>query len=143
MEKRNIDYKDVNDNKFEFIGQIKATVKTNTTSLQLLLLITDARVTPLMGPDWMKRLKRTIKSNTEAIKKHNIRRDETQKKILKLKNEFKDLHGNENLDGKYQPKGKHGTTVKRTNTNPPTRPGSRRTEKLDEERTLRKSNRNN
>ena len=42
----------------------------------------------------MKRLKITIKSNTEAIKIHNIRMDENDKRILKLKNEFKDLFYN-------------------------------------------------
>ena len=44
--------------------------------------------------DWMKRLKITIKSNTEAIKIHNIKMDENDKRILKLNNEFKDLFYN-------------------------------------------------
>ena len=90
----NNDYKDVNDNKIEFIGQTNATVKTNTTTLQLLLLITKANITPLMGLDWMKRLKITTNSNTEAIKIHNKRTDQNEKRILKLKNEFKDLFYN-------------------------------------------------
>ena len=94
VEKMNNDYKDVNDNKIEFIGQTNATVKTNTSTLQLPLLITKAKITPLMGLDWMKRLKITINSNTEAIKIHNIRMDENDKRILKLKNEFKDLFNN-------------------------------------------------
>ena len=54
----NNDYRDVNDNKIEFIGQTNATVKTNTTTLQLPLLITKANITPLMGLDWVKRLKK-------------------------------------------------------------------------------------
>ena len=90
----NNDYKDANDNKIEFIGQTNATVKTNTTTLQLLLLITKANITPLMGLDWMKRLKITTNSNTEAIKIHNKRTDQNEKRILKLKNEFKDLFYN-------------------------------------------------
>ena len=90
----NNDYKDVNDNKIEFIGQTNATVKTNTTTLQLPLLSTKANITPLMGLDWMKRLKITINSNTEAIKIHNIRMNENDKRTLKLKNEFKDLFYN-------------------------------------------------
>ena len=94
VEKLNNDYKDVNDNKIEFIGQANATVKTNTTALQLPLLITKANIAPLMGLDWMKRLKITINSNTKAIKIHNIRMDENDKRILKLKNEFKDLFYN-------------------------------------------------
>ena len=94
VEKMNNDYKDVNDNKIEFIGQTNATVKTNTTTLQLPLLITKANITPLMGLDWMKRVKKTVKSNTEAIKIHNIRMDKNDKRILKLKNEFNDLFYN-------------------------------------------------
>ena len=90
----NNNYKDVNDNKIEFIGQTNATVKTNTTTLQLTLLNTKANIAPLMGLDWMKRLKITINSNTEAIRLHNIRMDENDKRILKLKNEFKDLFYN-------------------------------------------------
>ena len=94
VKKLNNDYKDVNDNKIEFIGRTNATVKTNSTTLQLPLLITKANITPLMGLDWMKRLKITINSNTEAIKIHNIRMDNNDKRILKLKNEFKDLFYN-------------------------------------------------
>ena len=94
VEKMNNDYKDVNDNKIEFIGQTNATVKTNTTTLQLPLLITKANITPLMGLDWMKWLKITINSNTEAIKIHIIRMDENDERFLKLKNEFKYLFYN-------------------------------------------------
>ena len=49
VEKKNTDYKDVNNNKIETFGQTNVTVKTNTTSLQLPLLITKANITPLMG----------------------------------------------------------------------------------------------
>ena len=90
----NNDNKDVNDNKIEFIGQTNATVKTNITTLLQPLLLTKANITPLMGLNWMKRLKETINSNAEAIKIHNIRMDENEKRILKLKNEFKDLFYN-------------------------------------------------
>ena len=86
----NTDYEDVNDN----VGQTNATVKANTTSLQLPLLITKASITPLMGLDWMKRLEITINSSNEAIKIHNIRMNENKKKILRLKNEFKDMFYN-------------------------------------------------
>ena len=55
----NTDYKDVNDNKIEFVGQTNATVKTNKT-LQLPLLITRANITPLMGLDWKNRLANPI-----------------------------------------------------------------------------------
>ena len=79
VEKMNTDYKDVNDNKIEFVGQTNAMVKTNTTSLQLPLLITKANKTQLMGLDWLKRLKKSINPVTEAIKIHNIRMNENEK----------------------------------------------------------------
>ena len=94
MEKMNNNYKEVNDNKIEFIGQRNPTMKTNTTTLHLPLLNTRANITPLMGLDWMKRLKITINSNIEAIKIHHIRMDEYEKRILKLKNKFKDFFYN-------------------------------------------------
>ena len=49
--KLNSSYKDVNDNKVEFLGQTKATVTTNITALQLLLLITKASMITLMRFD--------------------------------------------------------------------------------------------
>ena len=87
----NTNYKDVNDSKIEIVGQTTATVKTNKTTLQLPLLIRKENITPLMGPDCMKRLQITISANTEEIKIHNIRLDEPEKKVFKLENEFKDL----------------------------------------------------
>ena len=146
VETMNTDYKDVNDNKNEFVGQTIATVRTNRTSSQLPLLITKANITLLMGLDWMKPLKITINSSTEAIKIHNIGMDENEKKILTLKNEFKVLFYN-NTEIKdicsqdyLKRKREHKTTKWKTITNPPTRPGCRRTEKNNKERISRKSN---
>ena len=51
-------------------------------------------MTPLMRLDWMKRLGITLNTTTDDIKTQNIKMDETGKKILKLKNEFKDLFYN-------------------------------------------------
>ena len=86
--KLNTNYKVVNDNKIEFRGQTLATVKTNKTTLQSPLLITKAIIKPLMGLDWMNPLGIALNTTTEDVKIHNIKLDETQKKILKLKNEF-------------------------------------------------------
>ena len=44
-----------------------------------------------MGLHWMNRLGIALNITSEDIKIHNIKLDETEKKILKLKNEFKDL----------------------------------------------------
>ena len=93
VEELKTNYKDVNDNKID-LGQTKALVKTNSTTLQLPLLITKANNTPLMGLDWMKWLRITLNTTTDDIKIHNIKLDEIEKKILKLKNEFKDLFYN-------------------------------------------------
>ena len=94
MEDFKTNYKDVNDNKIDFLGQTKALVKTNNTTLQLPLQITKANFTPLMGLDWMKRLGITLNTTTDDIKIHNIKIDETEKKIFKLKRELKDLFYN-------------------------------------------------
>ena len=94
MTKLNTSYKDVNDIKIELRGQTIATVKTNKMTKQLPSLITKANITPLMGLDWMNRLGIALNTTSEDIKIHNIKVDETEKKILKLKNEFKDLFYN-------------------------------------------------
>ena len=94
MKKLETNYKDVNNNTIEFVGSTEAMVRTNNTTLQLPLLITKANITPLMGLDWMKRLEISLNTTNENIKIHNIRMDDTEKKILKLKNEFKDLFYN-------------------------------------------------
>ena len=94
MTKVNTSYKDVNDNKIEFRGQTIATVKTNKMMIQLPLLITKAKITPLMGLDWINLLGIALNTTSEDNKIHNIKLDETEKKFLKLKNEFKDLFYN-------------------------------------------------
>ena len=47
--KINTSYKDVNDNNFEFLGQGKATVRTNNTTLQLPLLIAISQDNTVIG----------------------------------------------------------------------------------------------
>ena len=86
--KLNTSYKDVNDNKTESRGQTTATVKTNKMMIQLPLLITKANITPLLALDWMNRLSKALNTTSEDIKIQNIKLDETEKKLLKLKNEF-------------------------------------------------------
>ena len=86
-----------------------------------------------MGLDWMKWLKITITSNIEAIKIHNIRMDENDKRILKLKNEFEDLFYNntEIKDTVVKINLKENANLiqqkRKTNTNTLTRPSSQRT----------------
>ena len=78
----------------------------------------------------MNRLGIALNTTSEDTKLHNIKQDETEKKILKLKNEFKDLFYNnteiKNL-GRDKPKRrrKNNTTEGQTDTDTPTRPGSR------------------
>ena len=45
VEELKTNYKDVNDNRIDFLGQTKVLVKTNNTTLQLPLLITKANIT--------------------------------------------------------------------------------------------------
>ena len=44
-------YKDVSNQKINFVGQTKATVKTNKKTIELQLLITKIQTAPLMGLD--------------------------------------------------------------------------------------------
>ena len=87
-------YEDVNNQRIEFTGQTNALVKTNKETIELPLLITKAKTSPLMGLDWMQRLKVNLSSNNEAIQIHNIKLDNMDKKIIKLQNDFKDLFYN-------------------------------------------------
>ena len=81
LEKVKTNYKDVNDNKIDFLGQTTATIKTNNTTLQLPLLITEAYITWLMGLDWMKLLGIALNPAIDDIKIHNNRMDDTKKKF--------------------------------------------------------------
>ena len=148
VEELKTNYKEVNDNKVDFMGQIKATVKSNSVTLQLPLLITKANITLLMGLDWMKRLGITLNTRTNNIKLHNIRMDETEKKILKLKNEFKDLSYNnteiKNLGVKLDLKeNAKNTTKEKTSSKSSTRQSSRRNQKTKKTRIFVKGHGNN
>ena len=87
-------YKDVNNQKIDFTGQTKAMVKTNKKTMELPLISTEAQTAALMGLDWMQRLKNNLSSNSDAIQLHNINLDNTESKIIKLQNDFKDLFYN-------------------------------------------------
>ena len=87
-------YKNVNNRKLEFTGQTNAMVKTNKESIELPLLITKAKTSPLMGLNWMQRLKINLSANNEAVQIHNIKLNNMDNKIIKLQNDFKDLFYN-------------------------------------------------
>ena len=87
-------FKDVNNEKIEFTGQTNALVKTNKETIELPVLITKAKTSPLMGLDWMQRLKIYLSSNNEAVRIHNIKLDNMDKKILKFQNDIRDLFYN-------------------------------------------------
>ena len=99
-------YKDVNNQRIEFTGQTNLLVKTNKMTIELPLLITKAKTSPLMGLDWMQRLKINLSSNNEAIQIHNIKLDNMDKKIIKLQNDLKQFFYNnkeiKNLSVKIQ-----------------------------------------
>ena len=128
-------YKDVNNQRIEFTGQTNALLKTNKETIELPLLITKAKTSPLMGLDWMQRLKINLSSNNEAIQIHNIKLDNMDKKIIKLQNDFKDLFYN-NKDKEplsqstIERRGTNNTTKRKTDPNTPTRPSGTRTNDL-------------
>ena len=139
-------YKDVNIKKIEFTGQTNALVKTNKETIELPLLITKAKTSPLLGLDWMQRLKINLSSNNEAIQIHNMKLDNMDKKIIKLQNDFKDLFYNnkeiKKLFGQstFKRRGTSYTTKRKTNPNTLTRSSGIRTKTADQTRISRKSN---
>ena len=88
-------FKNVNNQKIDFIGQTKAMVKTNKETLKITLLITRKTTTPLMGLDWMQQLEIHLNTYNRKIQKHNIQPGGNEN-IDDLKNEFKDLFYNNN-----------------------------------------------
>ena len=61
-------YKVVNNQKINFAGQTKATVKINNETIGLPLLITKAQKAPLLKLDWMQLLKIILSSNNDYFK---------------------------------------------------------------------------
>ena len=75
-------------------------VETNKEEIEQPLLITKAQTSPLMGLDWIQRLKIKLNSDNDGIQIHNIKLDNTEKRMIKLQNDFKDLVYN-NKEFKY------------------------------------------
>ena len=67
-------YKDVNNQKISFVGQVKTTVKTSKETIELSLLITKAQTAPLMRLDSMQQLTINLSSNNDAIQFHKTKR---------------------------------------------------------------------
>ena len=61
-------HKDVNNQKIEFTGQTNALVKTNKETIDLPLPITKAKTSPLMGLDWMQRVKHNLFNRVQITK---------------------------------------------------------------------------
>ena len=80
--------------KTNFTGQTKATVKTNKEIFELPLLVTEAQMAPLMGLDWMQRLKINLSSNNDAIQIHNMNLDNTERRITEFRYDFKNFFYN-------------------------------------------------
>ena len=122
--------------------------KTNKETIELPLLITKAKTSSSIGLDWMQRLKHNLSSNNEAIQIHNIQLDNTDKKIIKLQHDFKDLfYNNEEIkkslnQSTAKRRGTNNATKRKTNSDTLTRPSGTRVEATYQTRILRKSNGN-
>ena len=83
-------YKDVNDNNIKFMGKTMANVECEDVKTKLELLITERNTNPLLGLDWMKKLRIELtleigENKTNKIAEDNDER-EKQKKFEKLFN---------------------------------------------------------
>ena len=73
----------MNNQKINFAGQTKATVKTNEDAIELPLLITKAQTALLIGMDWTQRLR------IQAIQVHYIKVENTEKRTTKRQTTLK------------------------------------------------------
>ena len=73
------------------IGQTGASVETNNTTIKLPLQITKETTSTLMGLDWMERLGINLNTIYSEIQIHDVKMDDTERKTVQLKHEFKDL----------------------------------------------------
>ena len=130
----------MNNQKINFLGQTKAMVKTNKEIMEQPLLITKAQTAPLMGLDWMQRLKINLSPNIDAIQIHYIKLDNTERRIIKLQNHFKDFFYNKKEINKSLRQNKHKsrstniTTKRTTNSNTFTIPSGTRVKTLNNTR---------
>ena len=141
-------YREEKNQRIEYSGQTKAVVKTNKTT-ELPLLIPKATTSPLMGLDWMQRLGIQVNADNSEIQILKNKMDDTEKKIVQLKNGFKDLFY-DNKEIKDLPvkiiikeESQITQTKRKANTNTLTRTSGKRTTTIDRERISGKSNRNN
>ena len=87
------DYRDVNDNKIKFEGEILANIEIDGKSKQLELLITTKQTHPLLGLNWIKELGITLKTETPHQSINNTNEPDQSNKgqdadIETLKNKF-------------------------------------------------------
>ena len=138
-------HRDVNNQKIEIIEQTQATVKTNKETIKLPPLITKATTTPMMGLDCMQWLGINMNTGNSGIQRQKIEVDETDKKIVELKNDFKNLfyHNRENEDLSVKTNLKEGATKRSTDTDTLERTSSQRIKTIDRKRLFGKSNRYN
>ena len=121
--------------------------QSNKETIELPLQITRAETSSLMGLDRMQRLKINVCSNNESIQIHKVKVDITEKRILKLQNDFKVCFTKieiKNLYDNTQPE--DGTQMRqqkgRQKFNTPLRPSSTRIKTIDKTRILGKRNSN-
>ena len=79
------EYKDVNDNQIQFEGKTTARVEINGTRKELELLKTTKKSNPLLGLDWMKKLRKTLETGKTVPQVHHIKEDPD---VTKLKTKF-------------------------------------------------------
>ena len=139
----------MNNRKIEITGQTQATVKTNKETIKLSLLITKATTTPLWGLDWMQRQGIYMNTENNGRQIQNAQVDETERKTVELKNDFKNLfyHNRETKDLlvkiKNERRSTSKTTKRSTDTVTVTRTSSRKIKTNDRTRLFGKSNRKN
>ena len=72
------EYKDVNDNRMNFVGETLTKVVLDGKKLDLELLITRNKTNPLLGLDWMDKLEIKLEMGKAETKKHLLEDEDTR-----------------------------------------------------------------
>ena len=86
-----IDYRDVNDNKIKFEGKTTANITIDGNERQLELLVTTKQTHPLLGLEWMGKLRITLNTDNNITDKPNQINCNSEREITALKSTFHKL----------------------------------------------------
>ena len=114
--------RDVNDNRIQFEGKTNARVEINGTRKELKFLVTTKKTNPLLGLDWMKKLRITLETGKTVPQVHQVKEDPDVTTLkTKFKKPFNENHTANRLEVKKKTikrRRKINTAEKKSHTEP-------------------------